>query len=120
MGWDHNKTASLPRPETAQKHWTALRGAVNGTMEQIHTQANDLRYISQPPVALPSDSPGAYSPPVSATPGDNSAPGQAGAGDGAYSGFGGKRKSEDEASAKQQRSKRNRVSEMLFSCRWAP
>ena len=85
-------------------------------MEQIQTQASDLRYLATAPVSI-SDAgsvsyetpqPGAQgSPPGSATFGDNSAsPG------GGAQGHGNKRKSPDDAGAiqKQTRSKRNRVS----------
>lgn len=89
-------------------------------MEQIETQASDLRYLAQQtPVAL-SDSasvsaayetpqPQPLNSPGSASAGLNSAPSGAVAsaslGPGAN-----KRKSEDDAASKQTRSKRNRVS----------
>ncbi len=92
-------------------------------MEQIETQASDLRYLAQAaPVALsdsasvsyetPQPRPQQGSPAGSATFGDNSAGGGPGAGSGAS-----KRKSVDDgpgSGQKQTRSKRNRVSSPLI------
>ena len=102
----------------------ALARSEKGDMEQIETQASDLRYLTAPVAAL-SDSasvsyetpqPRPHMSPGSAMYGDNSAlhDDEASPGDG--DGNANKRKSVDEAGgAKQTRSKRNRVS--LCNCR---
>lgn len=84
-------------------------------MEQIETQASDLRYLAQAPVALSDTASVSYD--DTPRPGPHGSPsGSAGYGDnsaapGSASNTTNKRKSVDDAAAqKQTRSKRNRVS----------
>ncbi len=100
-----------------RRQQTNDRPPLDGTMEQIDAQVSDLRYLALAPVQLPSEASTVYSPPVSATPGDNSA--LLGGDTTTPHGSTKKRKSDDDDGAiggrQQQRSKRNRVSSSFWS-----
>lgn len=123
-GFQHPHRHFAPHPHPHPHQHPSFHGDADGlqTMEQIETQATDLRYLAQAPVPL-SDTASAYETPQpqgspgSASVGDNSAPHTAGGHhhQGSYSNSDpsnpNKRKSFDDggSSAKQTRSKRNRV-----------
>jgi hypothetical protein len=126
-----SQIASANAPEAAAAtaaSATAAHGSSFTTMEQIETQMSDLRYLSQAPVAM---SPGAGAGGVGVAsaaydstpqPQAQTSPGSASVGDnsaqpGSTTSNSNKRKSIDDGSAagsKQTRSKRNRVSLVLF------
>lgn len=109
----------------ASAHAPDADGPFVGTMEQIETQVSDLRYLSQAPVALSPGGgvgpggvgvgvPGVSAGAAAASAYDHQSPGSASVGDNSAQSVtasnANKRKSIDDGTSKQTRSKRNRVS----------